>query len=293
MPELRPDRLFSVSVVQPALRMLRQCSSPRVPILMYHRLRRESEFSQAYFETTTAPEKFAAHMQFLRDSGYTTVRMDELFAHSDGGQGHQKRVAITFDDGNSDFYTEALPVLLRHGFTATVFVITGFTSGSSRTAAENYLTWSEIKEIHAQGIEIGSHTVSHPELWRLSHRELEYEIRNSKDTIEQQLGAKIGSFSHPFAFPEHDKAYTSTLCDLLEQHGYETAVSTIIGTAEAGQRKYTLPRLPVNSHDDLRLFQAKLDGAYDWVHVAQRVYKSWLKKGAGPKRKSAVNNGGN
>ena len=80
MPELRPDRLFSVGVVQPALRMLRQCSTPRVPILMYHRIRREAEFSQPYFETTTSPETFTAHMEFLRDSGYTTVRMDGLFA---------------------------------------------------------------------------------------------------------------------------------------------------------------------------------------------------------------------
>ena len=245
---------------------------------MYHGIRRESEFSQAYFQTTTAPEKFRAHMQFLRDRGYTTVRMDELFADTDGDRGQQKRVAITFDDGNSDFYTEALPVLLRHGFTATVFVITGFTSGSSQTETRSYLTWSEIKEVRAQGIEIGSHTVSHPELWRLSRRELEYEIGHSKDAIEQQLGAKIEAFSHPLAFPEHDKRYTNLLSDLLQQHGYETAVSTIVGTAEPGQRRYTLPRLPVNSHDDLRFFQAKLEGAYDWVHIAQFFYKSWLKK---------------
>ena len=51
-------------------------------------------------------------------------------------------------------------------------------------------------------------------------------------------------------------------------------VCTIIGTAGPSDDTYFLPRLPINSHDDLRLFRAKLEGAYDWLHVAQRWYKS-------------------
>ena len=128
------------------------------------------------------------------------------------------------------------------------------------------------------GIEIGSHTVTHPELWRLSPRDLKYQLSHSKETIEQSIGTEVRSFSHPFAFPEQNAAFITQISALLEKLGYQNAVSTIIGTADRKDGKYCLPRLPINEHDDLRLFRAKLQGAYDWLHVAQRLYKNWLKK---------------
>jgi len=279
MLKLRADRLISVTVVHPALKLVNQYREPLIPILMYHGIRNHLSARRPYFETNTSPKMFAAQMQFLRDNGYKTVSLNETVDCIKTDGDNQKRVAITFDDGYLDFYTDAFPTLSQHGFTATMFAVSGFTHAKAiRSADREFMTWSQLREIHRHGMEIGSHTVTHPELWRLSQRELEYELMHSKKTIEGALGEPIRSFSHPFALPEQNKEFIRTLCTLLRKHGYENGVSTIIGTVGSDHMRYLLPRLPINSHDDANLFRAKLEGAYDWLRVAQRVYKLWLKR---------------
>ena len=136
------------------------------------------------------------------------------------------------------------------------------------------MTWNELRELRRHEISVGSHTVNHPELHRMTPTAVEEEIRQSKDTIEDRLGEPICSFSYPFAFPERDKGFTMTLQGLLEKHGYENGVSTIIGTATGESSRFFLPRLPVNSYDDLRLFEAKLEGSYNWLHGPQYLFKT-------------------
>jgi peptidoglycan/xylan/chitin deacetylase (PgdA/CDA1 family) len=248
---------------------------------MYHSIGTGLGRKHPYFETTTSPGLFARHMKFLRDNGYTTVDLNGVVEAVKAGGGKQKRIAITFDDGYQDFYTEAFPVLSENGFRATVFIVSGFV-GTHRTRVgdKEYMTWKEVQEVHAHGIQIGSHTVSHSKLNGMSPREVECEIRQSKDTIEDKLDEPIRSFSCPFAFPEQDKQFVEMLRGFLEEHGYENGVSTIIGTAGPNHDPYFLPRLPVNSYDDLRFFQAKLDGGYDWLHTPQRFYKTHLRRGS-------------
>src|SRR5260370_35337300 len=93
------------------------------------------------------------------------------------------------------------------------------------------MTGKEVWEGDSYGIGIGSHTVSHPELYQMSRNEVEYPIRQSKETIEDGLGEPIRSFSYPYAFPEQDKKFVEGLKGLLLTHGNENGVSTILGTA--------------------------------------------------------------
>src|SRR5712692_4108808 len=272
----RSDRLATLYLFQP----LRQCvpsyCSSRIPILMYHSVSEPySDRAHPYFETTTSPRVFAKHMKFLRETGYRTLRLNEAVNYVESGdQRYEPSVVLTFDDGFQDFYTQAIPILDKYGFTATVFLSTGYIADERRQFKNrDCLTWTEVRELHRAGVTFGSHTVTHRQLKFLKAVELEQEVRCSKEAIEDQIGNPVDSFSYPFAFPETDRAFKRKLKDLLAAQGYRNGVSTIIGTYGAGDDQFFQPRLPVNSWDDLRLFGAKLEGGYDWLHSFQYAIK--------------------
>jgi peptidoglycan/xylan/chitin deacetylase (PgdA/CDA1 family) len=242
---------------------------------MYHRIKEGTEGRHAYYETNTSPQVFAQHMKFLHEGGYKVLSLDKALQSITGDDSSLKSVVITFDDGYADFYRHAFPVLTELNFTATVFVVTGLLK-TQRTLFKGTkcLTLSEVRELHSQGFSIGSHTVTHPELKLLNQKEIENELSGSKKALDDALGAPVTSFAYPFAFPEADRGFVSRLEDLLKKCGYENGVTTILGTAHAGANRWFLPRLPVNSWDDPRLFRAKLEGGYDWLHVPQYVAKT-------------------
>jgi len=241
---------------------------------MYHSIGEREEGRHPYYETNTSPQVFAQHMKFLHDNGYRAHVVDKakLFA---APHRNPKSVVITFDDGYADFYRHAFPILMEYGFTATVFVITGLMKPQRMSfRGTECLTLSEVRELHSQGVEIASHTVSHHDLRLLKQGEIENELSSSKKFLEDALGVPVKSFAYPFAFPEVDRRFAGRLSDLLRDCGYENGVTTILGTARPGANQWLLPRLPVNRWDDLRFFRAKLEGAYDWLHVPQCLVKT-------------------
>jgi peptidoglycan/xylan/chitin deacetylase (PgdA/CDA1 family) len=271
----RIDRLASVYLSHPLARVMRSVSPTRVPILMYHSVS-DSLFgkSHPYYQINCSPPVFARQMRWLRQNGYRTMDLTQMWKAMETGQDVSKTVVITFDDGYRDFYTDAFDVMRQCGFSATIFLATDRIQNSPvRIDGVDYLTWSEVAELHKAGIQFGSHTVSHPDLRSLSPEQIEYELGCSKETIEQKLGAPVESFSYPFAFPEEDKSFKQFLVDILENQGFENGVSTIIGRASKNHNQYYLPRLPVNSWDDATLLRAKLEGGYDWLHWPQWLYK--------------------
>jgi peptidoglycan/xylan/chitin deacetylase (PgdA/CDA1 family) len=271
----RIDRLASVYLSHPLARVLRSVSGARVPILMYHSVS-DSLFgkSHPYYQINCSPPVFARQMRWLRRNGYRTLNLTQMWTAMETGQDVAKTVVITFDDGYRDFYTDAFDAMRQCGFSATIFLATDRIQNTPvRIDGVDYLTWSEVAELHKAGIQFGSHTVSHPDLRSLSPEQIEYELGCSKETIEQKLGAPVESFSYPFAFPEEDKTFTQFLVGILENLGFENGVSTIIGRAGKHDNRYYLPRLPVNSWDDAALLRAKLEGGYDWLHWPQWLYK--------------------
>jgi hypothetical protein len=103
--------------------------------------------------------------------------------------------------------------------------------------------------------------------------DIQFEIENSKIKIEREIEEEIDTLSYPFAFPEQDHQFITKLRTLLLSNGYKRCLSTIIGT-ENNKKKFYLKRIPVNNYDDLKLFKAKLEGLYDWVHSVQYVFKT-------------------
>ena len=279
---LRADRLLTVYLVHPLLCHSPSKNSSDVPILMYHSIcNRPEKMRSAYFKTNTSPEDFQAQMEFLFRQGYSCVSLEQALPILKGAQPKNAKLAvITFDDGYRNILTDAFPVMRQYGFAATVFLATAFVG--ERTAAFNgieCLTWSDIKELRQHGLRFGSHTVNHPKLYQMEWSEIESELRDSKEEIEQRLGERVTSFAYPYAYPQTDNPFIERLTALLAGSGYECCVTTRIGRSRVRDGVFSLKRLPVNTCDDLALFQAKLDGAYDWLRFPQAFVKRcrhWL-----------------
>jgi peptidoglycan/xylan/chitin deacetylase (PgdA/CDA1 family) len=288
----RIDRLATLYAFRPWQRLTGRAGKG-IPILMYHSISTmQPGRPHPYYWTHTAPAVFADQMRFLSQQGYAAVSLEEavssivarhssmqssspVASHSSLVTRRSPLVVITFDDGYQDFYTQAFPILRQHGFSATVYLPTGFIGdGAHSLNGFPCLTWSQASELHRAGIDFGSHTVTHPRLSTVSESQLRHEVEHSKNTIQDRLGAPVTSFAYPYAFPEADRAFTARLRGLLQSAGYLNGVSTIIGAASATADRFFLPRLPVNSADDLPFFQAKLEGAYNWLHAVQYAQKA-------------------
>lgn len=274
--DMRLDRTLSIYLGRQISRIADRGNLQGTPILMYHSIKNQVGTRHPYYETNTAPEMFTSHMEFLSGNGYSAVSLEEALQSLSSGEDVANCVVITFDDGFRDFYVAAYPILREFGFVATVFLATGLINDQRlQWKGADLMTWAEVRELQALGIRFGSHTVNHPELEKLNAKQIDREVDQSKQTLEDKLGVAIKSFAYPYAFPEHNRPFTTRLAEILESRGYENGVSTVIGRARSSNNRFFLPRLPVNTWDDLRLFQAKLEGGYDWLHLPQSIYKKF------------------
>lgn len=280
MTGFRLDRFLTLYFFHPLSPRGKSANDLRIPILMYHSVSDTAEHGvHPYYRISTTPTIFAEQMRFLKESDYTPVDLKDLGHCPATGRSKKKCVAITFDDGYDDFHTMAFPILEEHRFPATVFLPTAFIGSSNeRFPGKKHLNWEQVAELSNKGISFGSHTVTHPFLITLKNGELEYEVRKSKETIEDKLGQAIHTFSYPFKFPDENRRFKEKLKGLLQETGYTCGVTTRIGRTSETDDAYFMKRLPVNSSDDTSLFQAKLEGGYDWLYPFQRLLKTIISK---------------
>jgi len=274
---LRVDRLVSLRVVRPLRRISSSPAALRIPILMYHSISEPGADSRhPYFGTVTSPAVFEQQMRYLHDSGFEMLSPADIFANGETSiRIVRKPVIITFDDGFRDFYTNAQPILAKYGFTAVMYLPTAYIQKTATTfKGYECLTWNEVRELSRAGVLFGSHTVTHPVLKEVGHDQLEAELRDSKKTIEDELGFAIDSFAYPYAYPQHNREFVQRLRGVLIDAGYQNGVSTIIGSTHGIEDRFCLKRLPANSWDDPTFFAAKLNGDYDWLGNVQYLSKS-------------------
>jgi peptidoglycan/xylan/chitin deacetylase (PgdA/CDA1 family) len=146
-----------------------------------------------------SPFKFESLVSRLCGEGFTFSTVGRAVTHL--RENTDRCVVMTFDDGFSNFFTNALPVCERHGATVTVFCVAGYLGKSSSWDAlpkQSHLTAAQIREISMLGHEIGSHSLSHANLMLLSDKDLAKELYESKTILEDITGKPVTSLSFPF-----------------------------------------------------------------------------------------------
>ena len=107
-----------------------------VPVLMYHAVNSDENSS-----LNVSSKNFMRQMEFLSDNGYSVIPLKDLIKGiKDGKKFPPGTVVLTFDDGFEDNYLHAFPVLAKHNFPATIFLITGYVDNR-----EGYLKWDQVR----------------------------------------------------------------------------------------------------------------------------------------------------
>jgi peptidoglycan/xylan/chitin deacetylase (PgdA/CDA1 family) len=181
-----------------------------------------------------------------------------------------RSVVLTFDDGFANFFECAYPVLMRHKFTATVFLVSGRMGGRNdweaplpRLGPRSILSWQQAAEISAAGIEAGSHTKSHSDLRRLPVEKIEDEIGSSKAEIENHIGGPVESFAYPFG------SFDRKTIDIVKRN-YRSACTTFLQRAQADPL-HALPRIDMYYIRSERDLTQLLDGRLDYYLKIRRL----------------------
>jgi len=261
-----------------------------VPILMYHSI--SGRASSAFADFAVPPARFAEQVRAIREAGFRAVTMSELARLRRGGTWPaEPLVAVTFDDGYRDFVSEALPVLRDAGLSATLYVTTGYVGGTSSWLASEdegdrpMLGWSELAEVASEGVEIGAHSATHPQMDLLAPSALRRETTTPRTELEDRLSVAVQSFAYPYGYARRQ---TRTAVQSL---GYDNAcgVADLVNTAT--DDLFALPRLTVTPQYDGETLVSLLhhhSGRMDRVHSAMRSGISYALRRSGVKKRESV-----
>jgi peptidoglycan/xylan/chitin deacetylase (PgdA/CDA1 family) len=249
-------------------------------LLFYHRVADDGDV------LAVPVRRFREQMEFLAGEGYRVVDVVELGALLAEGQLPPRTVGLSFDDGCRDVAENALPVLARHGFRATVFVTTGVTDGRARfgwyARQPPLLTWREVVALDGDGtLTFESHSVTHPNLLAVPDEQAAYEIAESRVELERRLGRRVTAFSYPTGlFGEREM-------QLVEEAGYRVAVSCEPGVNVPTTNPFALRRRQIDQRDTLLDFRAKVAGGHDTPLPMRSLYRR-MRYGTGRGRRLAA-----
>lgn len=223
-----------------------------VPVLMYHYVDyTPPDAGSDSVALTVSTAQFETEMDYLAKHGYHPVTLREVYAALSGAATlPSKPVVLTFDDGGTDGYTVALPILQRHGFRATFFVITGYMGN------RHCMTWDQLRTMSAAGMDIESHTVWHPDLRKVDSTRLAAELAESRAELARELHVDARILSYPYG------RYDNQVIAAAQAAGYEAAVTTTPpGLLRAPLSCYVWPRTNISPHTSLGAFARVVSGA--------------------------------
>ncbi|WP_370086060.1 polysaccharide deacetylase family protein [Streptacidiphilus sp. MAP12-16] len=225
-----------------------------VPVLMYHSVGDQPTRGTRALAVRAAA--FETQLQVLAELGCVTVTLSALVEHwrrqaaglpaeSFPGQPFPARpVVLTFDDGYEDFHSVVLPLLRSHSATATLYVTTGWLADAGPDRAGRplgpMLAWGQLAEIASEGVEVGGHSHSHPQLDRLRPAELRGELARNRELLQDRLQQPVTTFGYPYGYSDRRVRVA------VREAGYvgACAVSNALAAPER-QGPYALARLTV------------------------------------------------
>jgi len=231
-------------------------------ILMYHMIRNPIKGAK-FNSLRVSPEMFEKQLRYLSDNGWHFFTMSELVDLKN--QLPEKSIALTFDDGYQDNFTNALPILKKYKAKATIYLVVDRhnrewsskrkkKNNSGELMAEPKLLDDQVKDLLKSAlVEIGSHTVTHDNLPLVSEEQKHEEIVGSKKQIEELFDTKCQSFCYPFGM------YDETDLKLVGQADYSNATTVEKGIDNIEQANlFRLKRITISGKDNLYTFLLKL-----------------------------------
>jgi peptidoglycan/xylan/chitin deacetylase (PgdA/CDA1 family) len=218
------------------------------------------------------PSLFESGMRDLHARGYRSITVREASRMLSGSTPWpEKTIALTFDDGYVSVLEQALPVLQETGFRATVFLNTGGSAHGELPVMEGRkrLSWTQVRQLHEAGVEIGAHTESHPDLTRLPEARIEAEMTASRMAIEDAIGERVASFAYPFGF--HNEATRSAA-----RRQFECACAGDLGLVSPSSDPWALERVEMhyfNTPATFRLLHGPRLSAYLALRRAPRLVR--------------------
>ncbi|WKK22698.1 polysaccharide deacetylase family protein [Streptomyces olivoreticuli] len=230
-------------------------SADRVPILMYHAV--ADSPARATYGLSVSPDSFAGQMRLLAERGFTPLTAEQLaVAWRTSAALPPKPVLITFDDGYEGVHRHALPALAEHGFSATLFASTGWLRGAHETggALDLMLTWDQVRELAAAGVEIGGHSHTHPQLDQLADERLWFEVQRCREILAGELGRAPVSFAYPYGYSDRRVRRT------VRAAGFSVSLAVGNTLAARPQGPYALERVTVRRSTGLGEFERLVEG---------------------------------
>lgn len=277
-------RRFKNALVHGGRLMAHASTSQRVVVLCYHSVHSNLPFA------SVSPTAFERHLRWLRETchvvPFSSIPLDPSEAATD-----RPTVAITFDDGYLDNYTEAFPLLMEHSLPATFFVTAGFINREPTVldrfsrdrkmpgADIHSATWPQLREMYAAGMEIEDHTFRHPNLSRLTLAEAVDEFARSRHIIEDRLGAPVRSTAYPYG--KIRRHFTKDTIAAAQAVGFDRAAAVAFRGMRRGDSPWAVPRFFV-ARDDENTLRDKIFGAWDVIGVLQETVPPALARVVSP-----------
>lgn len=198
-------------------------------------------------------EHLEEQIRMLQRRGYTFLTAAELLARYSGAKPTEAVAVLTFDDGWVNNLTIATPVLKRMGVRATFYVCPGLWGGQHANVSGpegRLLTREAARALHAEGMELGGHSMTHPDLRNLETGQLRAELSECKDAIEAIAGEPCRTFAYPFGLFEQREERA------VAAAGYEMALAWLPGP----WKPFATPRLPAPPRHGARRLALKMLG---------------------------------
>jgi peptidoglycan/xylan/chitin deacetylase (PgdA/CDA1 family) len=226
-----------------------------VTVLIYHRFGENK-----YPSTNIALDRFSEQLDFLRNNNYQVIPLEQL-VHSLEGKSKlpERAVVITIDDGYRSVYTDAWPALKQYGYPFTVFVYAKATENKHW----NYMTWNQIKEMKAAGVDFQNHGFAHdhmafkpPEMNMDEYKAwMRADLAVSTRILSEELNERPRFFALPYG------EYNKTVLDEIRSFGYEAIFLQDPGSVSKETDPFAIPREPIlgNEWATMQHFQKVLE----------------------------------
>ena len=204
---------------------------------------------------TVSPTKFSKQIFYLLSKNFqflTTERyVQEFFT-----QKSNKKVVISFDDGYVDNLWFAFQILKDLKISPIIYLTVSYIGTNilfpryKDTSKDRFLNWQEVLQMAKDGVEFGSHTLTHSYLTKIDRKQAEREIIESKKIIEDKIGKEIKFFCYPYG------DFNSEIIEIVKKTGYKGAV--VVRKKGMKITKFTLPRVGIYAHNNNLIYRAKI-----------------------------------